>query len=268
MPVRQGGRTRRWIARRRVEGVDVDRGQTRELVTERDAAPSVATEIPTRGSRRSVRLSPATASRSQGSARGGTRATASSRSRAARSRLRTAREHGVADCRRHRRTPAARTSVTKNALPPVSRCRASGVESDSPQRELADGPARERSTRDPGHGGGGRQLAQQELQRMRAGELVVAVGRDHERLCVADPPAEDTQDVERRLVAPVHVLEHQDGRLLAQPRVKGAEQSDGEAPPRTSSASSRRPPPRGRGTARAGSASRVGHTPPTRRRAG
>ena len=79
-------------------------------------------------------------------------------------------------------------------------------------RELADGPGRERLDPNPGHGRGGRQLAQDEPQRMRAVELVVAVGRDHERLCVADPPAEDTQDVERRLVGPVHVLDDDDQR--------------------------------------------------------
>ena len=43
-------------------------------------------------------------------------------------------------------------------------------------------------------------------------ELVVPVGGEHERIGPVDPAAEHAQDVERRLVRPMHVLEHEQRR--------------------------------------------------------
>jgi hypothetical protein len=51
---------------------------------------------------------------------------------------------------------------------------------------------------------------------MGAIDLVVAIGRQHERGERLDTAAEQSQDVERRLVGPVQVLEHDDaGRPAA-----------------------------------------------------
>ncbi len=43
-------------------------------------------------------------------------------------------------------------------------------------------------------------------------ELVVAIRQDHERWEVVDPASEHAHDIERRLVRPVHVLEHEHRR--------------------------------------------------------
>jgi hypothetical protein len=57
-----------------------------------------------------------------------------------------------------------------------------------------------------------RQLAEHDPERVRWGELVVAVAGDDQARNRLDPPREQPQHVKRRLVGPVHVLEHQDGR--------------------------------------------------------
>jgi hypothetical protein len=46
---------------------------------------------------------------------------------------------------------------------------------------------------------------------MAAAELVGAIGDKDEGVNRVDPPTEQPQDVERRLVGPVHVFEHEDG---------------------------------------------------------
>ena len=46
-------------------------------------------------------------------------------------------------------------------------------------------------------------------------QLVVAVGQDDQRRCGANPPAEIFEQIERRRVGPMHVLEHEHGWLLA-----------------------------------------------------
>ena len=48
---------------------------------------------------------------------------------------------------------------------------------------------------------------------MRPIERVVAVGRDHQRRNGRDPACEQPQHVQRGLVGPVDILEHEDGRL-------------------------------------------------------
>ena len=46
-------------------------------------------------------------------------------------------------------------------------------------------------------------------------QLVVAVGQDDQRRRAANPPAEIFEQIERRRIGPVHVLEDEHGRLLA-----------------------------------------------------
>ena len=65
--------------------------------------------------------------------------------------------------------------------------------------ERRDGAARDRRGRG--------ELAEQQPERVVVGELVPVRG-EHERLRAVDPPAEHAQHVERRLVRPVHVLQH------------------------------------------------------------
>ena len=55
-----------------------------------------------------------------------------------------------------------------------------------------------------------RELAEHDAQRVVALELVVAVGRDHQRRHARHAPAEQVHEVERRLVGPVQVLEDDD----------------------------------------------------------
>ena len=105
--------------------------------------------------------------------------------------------------------------------------------------ELADGRRRQRRDRDPRHRPRGRQLAQDERQRVRAVELVVAIAGEHERGDRVDLARQQAQHVERRLVGPVQVLEHEDRRAApASSRISAAVTSCGLASRETSSASS------------------------------
>ena len=59
----------------------------------------------------------------------------------------------------------------------------------------------------------GRQLSEQDAQRVGPGQLVVAVRREHQRRQAAQPSRQVTEQVERGLVGPVEVLEDQHGGL-------------------------------------------------------
>src|SRR5687768_16876366 len=54
---------------------------------------------------------------------------------------------------------------------------------------------------------GARQIADDEAQRMARAHLVVAKGRDQHGWRAMDAPADKFQQIERRLVRPVHVFE-------------------------------------------------------------
>jgi hypothetical protein len=66
----------------------------------------------------------------------------------------------------------------------------------------------------------GGELADQDPQRVHALELVVSIGHEDEARRVLDPASQQPDDVERRLVRPVCVLEHEDRR----PRAKLTQQ--------------------------------------------
>ena len=68
-------------------------------------------------------------------------------------------------------------------------------------------------------------LAQQAMKRVVAVQLVVAVGQDQDGRQVGDPPDEVAQRVERRVVSPVNILDHQHGRMFGpgQFRAQGGE---------------------------------------------
>ena len=73
--------------------------------------------------------------------------------------------------------------------------------------ERAHGGEREARHGEPRDAGRGRELTEDDAQRMAAVNLVVTVGRDDEPPRPVDPPTEHAQGVERRLVRPVDVLE-------------------------------------------------------------
>jgi hypothetical protein len=60
--------------------------------------------------------------------------------------------------------------------------------------------------------GAAAEAAEHALQRVLAPDLVRAIGEQQQRGQVADPAADVAQQVERRAVRPVHVLDRQDGR--------------------------------------------------------
>ena len=120
---------------------------------------------------------------------------------------RRARQHGVRDRRRQLgRVPR------REQLGHVERVAA---------RDVVDGVrvvARERGHRVPRQGEELDQLgvvrpdgADRRVERVARGSLARAVGRHEQRGQGADAPAEHGERVERRVVGPVHVLEHQDG---------------------------------------------------------
>ena len=122
-------------------------------------------------------------------------------------------EHRVADRGRNIRHPrrqrlrdeervARRLAVQLFWVDAVRRC------------ELADGVEGERGELDAAHPRGRRELADNDSERMRPVELIVPIGGDHQCLDRLDPATEQPQDVERRFVGPVDVLEDNDRRLL------------------------------------------------------
>ena len=81
-------------------------------------------------------------------------------------------------------------------------------------RERGDRVRGERSQRHPLRGVTG-ELAEHDPQRVSAVELVVAVGRQHQRRDRLDAASEQAHDVQRGLVGPVQVLQHHDARRPA-----------------------------------------------------
>ncbi len=79
---------------------------------------------------------------------------------------------------------------------------------------------RKRSDREAAREPAGRQLAQDDPERMLRVDLAVAVADDHERGNRLDTASEQPEDVERRLVRPVRVLEDEDGARLRRELVR------------------------------------------------
>jgi hypothetical protein len=79
--------------------------------------------------------------------------------------------------------------------------------------ELADGPRAERRQPEPERIGRRFEVSEHDPQRVRGPELVVAVRHEHERGQALDPPAEQPQEIEGRLVRPVQILEHEHSGL-------------------------------------------------------
>ncbi len=82
--------------------------------------------------------------------------------------------------------------------------------------QAGHGGGRQRREAQAGYARRGREVAQDDPQRVACADLVVAVRREDERARVADAAAEEAQQVEGGLVGPVDVLEHGHGRLLAE----------------------------------------------------
>ena len=78
--------------------------------------------------------------------------------------------------------------------------------------ELGDCRNGERWQDHPSHRGRGGEVAHHPAQGMARGNLVVAIGGEEERAQVADPAAQEVEQVERRLVAPVHILDGEHGQ--------------------------------------------------------
>jgi hypothetical protein len=81
--------------------------------------------------------------------------------------------------------------------------------------QLADGLLGERRDREPRHRARRGQLPEHERERVGAVELVVAIAGEDERGHALDLAREQAQHVEGRLVGPMEVLEHEDGRAPA-----------------------------------------------------
>ena len=80
--------------------------------------------------------------------------------------------------------------------------------------ELRDRSRRERAELPPRYALARRELADDEPEWMGPVELVVAVGGDDQHRNRLDSAREEPEDVERRLVRPVDVLEHEDRRAV------------------------------------------------------
>ena len=125
---------------------------------------------------------------------------------------RHAREHGVADgvrdraagCEhlRHEERIAARLAVQLGPVRPA------------PGGEHRHGLERERLDGQPDDLARGRELAEQQLERVACAELVVPEAHGDRRGHRVDPAREQAQHVERRLVGAVDVLEHEQRRRL------------------------------------------------------
>lgn len=83
-----------------------------------------------------------------------------------------------------------------------------------PAHQRADVVVRERAELQPLHRGQPDQLCEQRAQRVPPVQVVGAVGGDHRDALVAEPGQQVAQQVAARPVGPVHVLQHQQQRLL------------------------------------------------------
>ena len=123
-------------------------------------------------------------------------------------------EHGVADRRGQLDAARGERLGHEERVPGRPAVQLGGV--DAVRRgELRDGLDRQRREPQPVGRVAARELAERDPQRVGAVELVVAVAGDEQRRDGRDAAAEQAQHVERRLVGPVHVLEHDDRRLAA-----------------------------------------------------
>jgi hypothetical protein len=126
---------------------------------------------------------------------------------------RRAREHGVPHAVRH--AVAARGERLRHVEGIAGRSREElGGVGAVRLRERRDGLERERLEVDPRHGVA-RQLAEREAKRIVPLEAVVSVRDDDERPHGRDAAREQADQVERRLVGPVEVLEDHDARRTA-----------------------------------------------------
>ena len=150
--------------------------------------------------------------------------------------------------------------MTKNGVAAGAAVQLAGVDVCAGQLRHRFG--RQRRRRDA-VGDPARQRAEHHAQRVRAVEFVVAVGGDHERRQRLDPARQQPDDVERRLVGPVQVLEHDDrGPSAARPRARRPACRASRLRPRAPRA--RRPPPRRcRPAGRAGAACTARRRRPT-----
>jgi hypothetical protein len=119
-----------------------------------------------------------------------------------------AREHGVAHAAGRARIVAREQLGDEERIAAGASVQPGAV--DAVRRgEPRDGDRRERLDRHPMSAA---QLAEHHAERVIAPQLVVAVGRDHQRRHPRQPAAKEVDDVERRLVSPVKILEYDDAR--------------------------------------------------------
>ena len=183
-------------------------GQSGELVPERDVQSADTSTPEATQSSSLASIAPESASISQGSARGGAIATASSRSRApgerrpARARTASRTVGGIVP-------PEASTSVTKNALPAVVRWSSCGsIPRGSASRELRRGRGARGAL---GEGGRLTRATEHEPQRVtRVQSSSRSSGRSRRGSCRCG--GREANHVESRLVRPVDVLNHDNRR--------------------------------------------------------
>ena len=106
----------------------------------------------------------------------------------------------------------ASASVTKNGFPPV-RAYSSSASTPCGAANSATAALRERVDRDPS--GCADDLAKHDPQPVRAVELIVSVAGEHQRGSRRDAGADQRQYVDRGLVGPVQILQHQHRRSPA-----------------------------------------------------
>jgi hypothetical protein len=97
---------------------------------------------------------------------------------------------------------AARTLVQRRRVDPLR------------GRQPADRLERQRLQREPPHPRLSAQVAEHGSQRIVRGEPVIAVGHDRQRVHGLGAPPQHHEHVERRLIGPVDVLQHDDRRAL------------------------------------------------------
>jgi hypothetical protein len=138
----------------------------------------------------------------------------------ARCQLGDAREHDVSHRVGHRRHAGAEELCDVERIAGGQRVERGRVDV-VPGGESLDALARERVDGEPLHAADRCKLTEHDAKRVRAIEFIVPVRRQDERRRRADPPAQDAEDVEGRLVCPVDVLEHDhERRSTTAPRAR------------------------------------------------
>ena len=124
------------------------------------------------------------------------------------------RQHRLTNRRRHRLATRRQHLRDKERIPCSAGVQIHGIDRRR-ARECANSSAREPTQLHARTNDASRQLADDDPKRMRTVQAVIAEAQNDERRRRLNPPSQQPHDIERRLIAPMKILQHQHTRRTA-----------------------------------------------------